>query len=56
MKIALAVLVTAGSLAVRPAIAHHAFSAEFDANKPVTLTGTVTKVEWTTDSASRRCQ
>ena len=26
--------------------AHHAFSAEFDAAKPVTLKGTVTKMEW----------
>jgi hypothetical protein len=26
--------------------AHHAFSAEFDASQPVTLRGTVTKVQW----------
>src|SRR5262245_17171700 len=29
-----------------PVLAHHAFSAEFDASAPVTLKGPVTKIEW----------
>ena len=32
--------------AATPLVAHHAFSAEFDANAPVTLRGPITKVEW----------
>ena len=34
------------SLAIVPASGHHAFSAEFDGNKQVTLRGTITKMEW----------
>lgn len=32
--------------AVSPALAHHSFDAEYDANKTATLTGIVTNVEW----------
>jgi hypothetical protein len=34
-----------------PVLAHHSFGAEYDADKPVTLKGTVTKVEWTNPHA-----
>jgi Family of unknown function (DUF6152) len=44
----LAVLVAAMALSASavPVFAHHSFAAEFDAAKPVNLTGVVTKVEW----------
>ena len=38
-------------LAAPPLVAHHAFSAEFDADKPVKLTGVVTKLDWTNPHA-----
>jgi hypothetical protein len=34
-------------LTAASAAAHHSFAAEFDAEKPITLKGIVTKVEWT---------
>lgn len=35
------------ALATSPLLAHHSFAAEYDANQPVTLKGTLTKTEWT---------
>jgi hypothetical protein len=47
-----AVLVVLMTLvASAPAVAHHSFGVVYDANQPVTLTGTVTKLEWTNPHA-----
>jgi DNA/RNA endonuclease YhcR with UshA esterase domain len=41
----------ASVLAGTPAVGHHSFAAEFDITKPVTVAGTVTKIEWTNPHA-----
>ena len=45
-KLVVAIVSAAFLAASVPVVAHHAFAAEFDANKPLQLEGTITKVEW----------
>ncbi len=47
IRTTLLVLLTNLLVTVRPAAAHHSFPAQYDADKKITLTGKVTKVEWT---------
>jgi DNA/RNA endonuclease YhcR with UshA esterase domain len=39
-------VILGGLVAAVPVFAHHSFAAEYDINKPVTLKGTLTKMEW----------
>src|SRR5688572_24681670 len=41
------ILLGFGSMGVRPSAAHHSFGAEYDVKQPITLTGVLTKIEWT---------
>ena len=45
-RVVLAVVAVLG-LQTLPVAAHHAFTAEFDANRPIKIVGTLTKVDWT---------
>jgi hypothetical protein len=53
MRMKLAVVIVGLALvgSVVPLVAHHAVGGEYDANKPVMLKGTVTKIEWTNPHA-----
>ncbi len=51
MKNTFGIMIAAFLAAAMSLSAHHSFAAEYDGTKPITVTGTVTKVEWTNPHA-----
>jgi hypothetical protein len=52
MRVVAGIAVTAFAISIAaPVAAHHSFAAQYDADKPVTLKGVVTKIEWTNPHA-----
>ena len=47
----ISLIACASLVAAAPVLAHHSFAGEYDSTKPITLTGKVTKVEWTNPHA-----
>jgi uncharacterized protein DUF6152 len=47
----ISLLACASLVVAAPVLAHHSFAGEYDSTKPITLTGKVTKVEWTNPHA-----
>ncbi len=46
-----AIIAAMVALTALPVVAHHSFSAEYDATKPIKLTGTVTEMRWSNPHA-----